>query len=365
MQASLDAILSPLLQRFEEEGPESLRLSVDNEEIPPLFPTLGPLDLQLPGTTANNSDNMDDKNPMFPFKESTEFAPFMQTIKPDSPQTVSAPPPAMRRDFPIVDVRIPEGEREVLPMPVNPSVQPVKSTVVRTKSYKKKVSTPRKRKAPTSPEKKRPRQNRRPSKKQKLSNLSPFLQNLEGLNSQQLEEYKKKNVLTATEEKDFKKYLRKIKNRESAIQSRIKKRQYQEELEQKKIFLTKQNRELEHNLIKLEAQNEILKSEFVQFQKMISNSAGLSTMFAALNQRLQFAPAQKAMVPIKKPIQFGTASPLVTCPKSKKQALMILSMLIILHSHVPHLAARVSDNVDTDNSIRQTLSPRINSVRVN
>jgi len=71
---------------------------------------------------------------------------------------------------------------------------------------------------------------KRPTKKQKVEKTS-FLASLKGLSSAELEHIAETQTLTPKEQSDLKKYIRMIKNRESAQLSRERRKIYQDTLE--------------------------------------------------------------------------------------------------------------------------------------
>lgn len=209
------------------------------------------------------------------------------------------------------------------------------------------TKTPKKRNTATNQ-----KQNKRPLKKQKVE--SEFIRSLQGLTSDQLIEYEQTHSLNAVQQRELKNWIRKIKNRESALFSRQRKKSYQEELEQRIEFLKKENARLERETLKLEAQNSVLKSEFVEFQKMISSSTFLSKMFSQSNmqhphlQNISY-PLQNAATTNDLRLQFDSVlqniaeSPagLDTDKMSNAQldAYSFLYMCIMLYSYAQHYAS--------------------------
>jgi len=100
------------------------------------------------------------------------------------------------------------------------------------------------------------------------------------MTSDELINYRQNHNLSNTQEKELKSHTRKIKNRESAIQSRQRRKAHQDELEDKMKLLAVENKHLEKEVIKLEAQNEILKKELREFQQMVQQIPGLASLYA-------------------------------------------------------------------------------------
>jgi len=124
----------------------------------------------------------------------------------------------------------------------------------------------------------------RPTKKQKQEVVQvdgkQFIKQFKGMTSDELINYRQNHNLSNTQEKELKSHTRKIKNRESAIQSRQRRKAHQDELEDKMKHLAVENKHLEKEVIKLEAQNEILKKELREFQQMVQQIPGLASLYA-------------------------------------------------------------------------------------
>eukprot|EP01088_Endostelium_zonatum_P003423 TRINITY_DN14633_c0_g1_i1.p1 TRINITY_DN14633_c0_g1~~TRINITY_DN14633_c0_g1_i1.p1 ORF type:complete len:296 (-),score=74.26 TRINITY_DN14633_c0_g1_i1:186-1073(-) len=126
--------------------------------------------------------------------------------------------------------------------------------------------------------------NARPTKKQKQEVVEvdgkQFIKQFKGMTSDELINYRQNHNLSNTQEKELKSHTRKIKNRESAIQSRQRRKAHQDELEDKMKHLAVENKHLEKEVIKLEAQNEILKKELREFQQMVQQIPGLASLYS-------------------------------------------------------------------------------------
>jgi len=189
----------------------------------------------------------------------------------------------------------------------------------------------------------------RPKKRQKVDE-SDFLKQLKGLTSDQLIKFRKSHDLTDVQERELKVHTRKIKNRESAIQSRQRRKAHQDELEEKMKRLTSENKQLEKRVIRLEAQSDILKKEYMDFQKMISSSSGLNLLWrggntnprlqhAEENPRLQYASSNE--VPETEPVSesvgvedSNTSTSIST--KSSEDLMALFSVLVMMQAIAPH-----------------------------
>jgi len=112
--------------------------------------------------------------------------------------------------------------------------------------------------------------------------------------------------------------------------------------------LTSENKQLEKQVIRLEAQSDILKREFIDFQKMISSSAGLNLLWRGnTNPRLQYAEensslqyASSSEVPeTEVPVSESAAvedSKTTTTSKTSDDFIALLSVLVMLQTLVPH-----------------------------
>jgi len=130
-----------------------------------------------------------------------------------------------------------------------------------TKTRKKRVPTKRK----TS---------KRPAKKQKKSSGdSSFILSLKGMNSAELEHYASTHSLALKEQTELKKYIRAIKNRESAQLSRERRKDYQKTLEHTLEDQTGKSADLQRKITELEVENKVLRNEYLQFKQLIEDSS--------------------------------------------------------------------------------------------
>eukprot|EP01089_Gocevia_fonbrunei_P022311 TRINITY_DN8988_c0_g1_i1.p1 TRINITY_DN8988_c0_g1~~TRINITY_DN8988_c0_g1_i1.p1 ORF type:complete len:361 (-),score=64.78 TRINITY_DN8988_c0_g1_i1:215-1297(-) len=319
-----------ILSFFYDEEP--LLSSPDQNKLRLSSATLEELNLAI-NSENNSNETITDLPPLFPTLDDISLSPLIQDN--ETPLDLSPPliPHHTPTHLPIPGIVIKE---EPNPLPeIKPSINITKPTTktatkTATKSAPKTAPTTKKRTAPAT---KKP--SKRPRKKQKVE--SDFIGSLEGMTSDELILYRKSHSLTSGQERELKNHTRKIKNRESAILSRQRRKAYQDELEDKMKQLEVDNKDLEKQLLKLEAQNEVLKSEFLEFQKMISNSTGLSNLFNnGMNPTLQYAenPALQNGEPATAP---APASPEEgSNKKTKEDSLALVYLMIVLHSFASH-----------------------------
>jgi len=134
------------------------------------------------------------------------------------------------------------------------------------KGTKKQKDTPKKR-TPAAR-----KNSKRPTKKQKVEVKTSFIASLKGLSSAELEKLAETRPLSPKEQSDLKKYIRMIKNRESAQLSRERRKIYQETLERALAAEGSRNSSLKQQIIELEAENKVLQREFLEFKNLIENS---------------------------------------------------------------------------------------------
>jgi len=150
-------------------------------------------------------------------------------------------------------------------------IEPLGFAEVKVKSQKGKKAL--KDKSPAKP-KRAPagrKNSKRPTKKQKVEKTS-FIASLKGMSSTELEQLAETKPLTAKEQNDLKKYIRMIKNRESAQLSRERRKIYQDTLERALATESERHSSLKQQIIELEAENKVLQREFLEFKNLIENS---------------------------------------------------------------------------------------------
>lgn len=188
------------------------------------------------------------------------------------------------------------------------------STTTTKSSNKKRMHPP----TPTATPRKRAA---RQPKKQKVNpkeeqeHQSDFISSLKGLTSAELEKIPEERELNAREQEELKKYIRMIKNRESAQLSRERRRVYQDTLEQSFSKETDRNAALKQQILELEAENKVLKNEFLHFKGLIERSnLGQAFSSFAENNMLQTMTKSAAAGDI------------------RAQATFAMYLLIVLHS---------------------------------
>jgi len=189
------------------------------------------------------------------------------------------------------------------------------TTTTKSRASKKRVHPP----TPTATTRKRAV--RQPAKKQKVSPVEPkaepvdFVSSLKGLTSVELERIPEHRDLTVREQEELKKYIRMIKNRESAQLSRERRKVYQDTLEQSFNEETDRHAKLKQQILELEAENKILKGEFLHFKSLIDRSnLGQAFSSFAENNTLQ------------------TMTKSAAAGDLRAQATFAMYLLIVLHS---------------------------------
>jgi len=161
---------------------------------------------------------------------------------------------------------------------------------------------------------------KRPTKKQKVEKTS-FIASLKGLTSTELEQMAETQPLSAKEQSDLKKYIRMIKNRESAQLSRERRKIYQDTLERALATESARNASLKQQIIELEAENKVLQREFLEFKSLIENS-NLGKAFSSFADNNAFKYMTKS----------------AAAGDNQAQATFAMYLLIVLHAFGQQLA---------------------------